>query len=787
MKKQLIPLLTLLLLTGCTYRQTEISETESVVPPPETTVAVPRPETAVVLTELVADNRTALRSEDDLFPDYLVLTNAGSKSENLSGWHLSQKEGRLHYVLPELTLESGESVTLYCDGWNRELHTDFSLKDEGESIVLSDKEGNVFWKLNYPALGEDQGYCLGDDGSYELRDLSRGADRPAGLCISECVSFNRSLLPVGKDEYFDWVELYNGGEETLDLADYTLSDKKDPESAYPIASRSLKPGEYCIVLCVGSDTPVSADPMLPFSLNGERDSVYLRHRDGSLLDYCSLHDIPLGGSYGREGGRWLYYEDPTPGEVNTRGYETVSGPVTVDVPEGCYEVDCLTVTLSGSGEVRYTLDGSEPTAESSLYTNPLKLTKTTVLRSRAFESGKCAGRVCGFSYILNEGHTIPVVSLIMDSEVFFECSRAGWPGIYHLEANTIEPELLTDVSFFEGGGEGFHTQSTVCLHGASTRESREKKSLKLTFRGAYGGDVHYDLFGDGEERYHTLCLRSGYMEDNTLLRDSICQSTAIETGAKVLALRNRYCVLYINGEYWGIYSLREAYSKAYAADHLGSSEEAVQIVRSKVRPGYEPELVELFNILTFNRFWTQSIYDRVAEIIDLESLADWLILESYFYNYDLPGNIRYIRADSESKFLYAFFDLDFGLRKYELDWMYTTLDAANQFGFITKPIVGFSEFQNLLLTRMAFLFEHGLSEETLLRYLEEYSSQLKPELAREYVRWEAGAADTAAMEEELRTIICDHRQSRCFESFCKRIYLDADTVRNQYFSGFDLE
>ena len=788
--KQLLMLLALLLLGGCTHKPTEtavtLPEAPAVVAEAPAVVAErPRPETAVVLTELVADNRTAMQSEDGLFPDYLVLTNAGSESEDLSGWHLSQKEGRWGYTLPMLTLKSGESVTLYCDGRNRELHTDFSLKAGGESIVLSDRDGNTLWALDYPALGGDQGYCRRADGDYELRDLSCGARLPAGLCISECVSFNRSLLPIGQ-EYYDWVELYNGGREAVDLADYTLSDKRDPDSAYPIASRSVKPGEYCVILCVGSDTPVSADPTLPFSLDGRRDSLYLRHRDGRLLDYCSLHDIPLGGSYGRSGESWLYYETPTPRKANGPGFEAVSGSVTADAPEGCYEVDSLTVSLSGSGEVRYTLDGSEPTAESALYTGPLTFSETTVLRARAYEPGKCPGRVCGFSYLLNEGHTLPVVSLIMDGNAFFKSCKANWAGIYYLEANTIEPELLTDVSFFEGNGEGFHAQSTVCLHGASTRHSREKKSLKLSFRGAYGGDVHYDLFGDGEERYHSLCLRSGYMEDNSLLRDSICQTTAIRTPAKVMTLRNRYCVLYLNGEYWGIYSLREAYSKAYAADHLGSSREEVSIVRSPVRAWYEEDMFRLMTFLSSHRASTPESYKAISDTVDLESLADWMVLETYFFNYDLPGNIRYIRANDHSPYLYAFFDLDFGLRRKNISWDHTLSDG-NQFGLLTSNIIRFPEFQQLLLERMALLYENGLCEETQLELLDRYAAELAPELPREYARWTVGAADTEERVNALREMILDHRQSQCFDSLCKRLYLDRAATAQQYFGGRELE
>ena len=783
MKKQLVLILLLLLLGGCSEKRTQTPAVPEAVP-----LAAPAAETPpcpVVLSELVASNRTAYAGDEGLFPDYLTLRNEGNESVNIEGWQLSQKAGRRGYALPAVTLGSGESVTIACDGWGRELHSDFSLKSSGESVVLSDAEGNVFWQVDYPALGEDEAYVRDPDGSYAIRDVSAGKkELPEGLYISECTPFNADFYPIAK-EYYDWVELYNGGSETLDLSDYTLSDKRDPENAVALPHTVLKSGEYTVVLCTGNDTPLSDWPIHPISLSAERDSLYLRNAEGELLDYCTLHDIPLNGSYGRQGADWVWFPKATPGKANGEGYGEISGAVSVDMAEGCYNAKRLTLTLSGSGEVHYTLDGSEPAADSPLYTAPLTIESTTVLRARSFEDGKLPGKISGWSYILNEGHSLPVVSLIVDPLGFFTAKSASWPGIYHLPANTVEPEQLTDVSFFDGE-EGFHAQSTISLHGASTRKSRDKKSLKLTFRGIYGGDVHYDLFGDGEERYHSLTLRSGYMADNSLLRDSICQSTAIDTGAQVLPLRNRYCVLYINGEYWGIYSLREAYSKAYAADHLGSSEDAVQIVRSRVRPEFNTDLVAFFDYLEYHRVWTQQEYDMVAEKFDLVSLADWMVLESYFYNYDLPGNIRYIRADENSKYQYAFFDLDFGLRKTGLDWEYTLIDNQ-QFGLITSQIIRFPEFQDLLFQRMALLFRQGLSQETMLHYLEQYSRELEPELEREYARWEKGAADTEEMLDKLRSQITAHRQSCCIESLCKKLYLDTESIKAQYFADREPE
>ena len=55
-----------------------------------------------------------------------------------------------------------------------------------------------------------------------------------------------------------------------------------------------------------------------------------------------------------------------------------------DLPHGLYDEASLTVGITPQGadsEIRYTTDGSEPTAQSTLYTEPLLLTSTTLLRA----------------------------------------------------------------------------------------------------------------------------------------------------------------------------------------------------------------------------------------------------------------------------------------------------------------------------------------------------------------------------------------------------------------------
>ena len=168
-------------------------------------------------------------------------------------------------------------------------------------------------------------------------------------------------------------------------------------------------------------------------------------------------------------------------------------------------------------------------------------------------------------------------------------------------------------------------------------------------------------------------------------------------------------------------------------------------------------------------------FETIRAAIDLESLADWMVLEAYFGNYDLPGNIRYIRASGEGLWHYAFFDLDFGLRKETIDW-WSVLDNGNQFGCVTTTVVRVESFRELLFTRMAALFEAGLGEELLLEKLDEYFTLLEDELPREFERWPDGVGDPQRCRAELENYITANRQRQCAASLLTHLHLKEDAL-----------
>lgn len=760
-----------------------------------------RAECSVVLSELMASNRCTLPGADGRFPDWIELLNTGRKDFDLSGWRLSQDvSAESGWCFPAGTrLSAGERLLLLCDGVNG---PGFSLSAEGESLWLCAPDGTPAWRQDWGRLEDDRSLSLDEtDGGYHIstepspgyENTAEGAlaaeaaaDCADALRINEVQTSNYRYHRQRDGEYYDWLEIYNASDEELQLSDYRLSDRADFDGAWSLPELTLRSGESYLIICSGDESLSDRYyTHAPFRLSAGEERLYLYDQSGRLRDFCYARDIPLDCSLGRMDGEkgWFILTEPSPEEPNRGGVRRAAQKPVAAVPQGVYEgVKELEVALSARGSIHYTLDGSTPTAKSPLYQEPIVLEETTVIRAISVEEGCLPSGAATFSYILNEGHTLPVVSVAADPAALF-----GAGGIYYVPSKARDQrEILGNMAIFDGEGSA-EGDCGIAIHGASSRNTRLKKSLKMTFRPRYGGHLQYDVFGDGLcSDYFSLVLRSGYMKDHTLLRDEVCAATALSCAETALGLRSRYCVVYLNGEYWGVYALRDAYSATYAANRLGTRPEDVFISRSPVRFSDNEDLETLYAFLKGNGGSQEEKYERIRAAFDLETLADWMVLQAYFTNYDLPGNIRYIRTDDNDLWKMAFFDLDFGLRVADVTWSHV-LDPVNEFGNLTRTVINQPEFRDILFRRMAMLFQNGLCEDRALSVLETYSSQIEGELPREYERWQEGAGDLSATRMELAEFIGSGRQSGCVDSLCAELGLDAAAIRAEYFGGMELE
>lgn len=705
----------------------------------------------LVIHEFMPKNRAVLRDEDGDFSDWIELRNLSSETVSLTGWSLSDEPGP-GWKLPELTLGPGEYLLVFASGKDRrggELHADFSLS-AGETIELKNADGVL---VDEAACGDpeaDVSIVRGEDGEfspclYPTPGFENSAAgylgfqnmQPAAgpLVINEVMVSNQGTYTDSYRGACDWVELKNISSASVTLSDWFLSDDHKDYALWRLPNKTLAPGQTILILCDGeAGTTPGGTPCAPFSLSDSGDRLFLSSEDG-LVDWASLRDIPSGCSFGRldaEPG-WYYFASPSPGEDNRDGGRYVASAPESLTPGGVYDgVDSVTVELtSAPGQtLRYTLDGSRPTARSREYTGPITLTKTTVLRAVCFEDGAMPSRALTQTFIINEGHTLPVLSLATDSVEDFDLMYWGkHKGI----------ELPASLSLYEKDGGGFTIGCGVSMNGETSLEMA-KKNMSVRFRGAYGADtLSYDIYGGGVTEFTNLLLRAGQDFPEAIVRNELCQELCAQAGAKVINQRSIWCVLYINGEYSGLYTLKEKSNEALYASLAGVSRDSVTVYEANVP--YDSDLYQdVIGFCAKNDMSLPENYAHVCSLIDIDSVIDWVIMESFCANVDLTeGNLRYCRStEDDGKWRMMFYDLDSTFRT--TGGVYGGLisdyaRANRQVSAMLVPLMDNDEYRDRFLRRAAELMSSALTNEAVLTELDAQAAIIAPEVERDYARF----------------------------------------------------
>ena len=727
------------------------------------------------ISEVMPSNKDYLYDEDGDSSDWLELINLSDETVSLHNCWLSNDSGKLSmWRFPDTALSSGERILIFCSGKDRsdrEYHTNFTLSRNGGNIWLS-SSGNVLNTVNYPEMEKDTSAVFLSETNqtpdtaiityYATPGFANSAegyeaflsayDRHGALVINEVVSYNCSL-PERKGQYYDWIELKNTSDQSVSLKDYYLSDQSETLRKVHLPDTQLDAGDTFIVFCSGNEELSSEQYFHAGFAVGAEDRLYLSDSEGKLSDRLYVHDIPLNGSMGRmdnESGYW-YFPDPSPGEENRNGYRRISKAPTASVSQGVYNNrNSIEIELNGDGAIYYTLDGSVPDQTDQRYDKPILITQTTILRAVSVEENKLTGTPATFSYILNENDTLPVTSLVCDPKEMF-----GYGGVYNA-VRVLDAKCDASVSFFDTNGEGFSAECSAELHGAHSRTVFKKKSFELKFASRYGGDVQYDLFGDGvRTRFSTLLLRGGSSANLDTVRDCFASKLMLEVCPWIYPQNTRYTAVYLNGEYYGIYAWREAYSEQYFADHTGMTEDGITMVRGPVAGG---ELLQLLNQIGSHSMSSSALYEDAAGKLDLDSLACWMAIQSYFDNQDINGNIRYVRLSETEKWQLIAYDLDYSCLTSTTGW--GTVLSSYQLGNVCRSLLANQDFRQLLLNNCADLYQNGFQTDRILEIYDELLAPLdEASVRKDCLRWNDDYAKWIKNTNAMRNHLGDFRMA----------------------------
>lgn len=721
-------LLLALLLSGCASGRGEQPVT------PEAPSPTPEAPPAVRINELMASNKSTL-AEGDAFPDWIELYNYGDAPAQLSGCVLNV-DGK-SYTLPEQELMPGGYAVIFCGGDE----VPASLPKAGAEVSILSAGGAELDSVSYENAESDVSLCRTEDGltaakyptpGFENSDEGFAAFQASRECasplvINEAMVYNEWYRSDDGGLY-DWVELKNVSGGELRLGDYYLSDDGNDRAMYRLPDETLAPGETYVIYCTGSAD--ASGSYAPFALNAQSDSLYLSDTDGRLCDYTLLRGIKYGGSYGRMPGEngYFFFASATPGADNAGGARCIAAEPVPGVEPGVYDgVEGMSLELSAGGTIYYTLDGSAPTESSQVYSAPIPLDATTVVRAINVEDGKLASDSVDLSYIINEGHTMPVASLVADPEDLF-----GGSGIYSNPA--LREERMGSIAYFDGE-DGFSLDCGIKIHGATSRFAQRKKSMKLCFRSRYDGELNYDLFENGVTTFSSVLLRAAQEDTfSTHMRDVFVHQLAIKCFPTLLAQDYKYTVLYINGEYWGVYAFREAHSADSYANHYGYDPDTVTQYKEAWEPG--SATAKLFDFMRYNRISdNDENYAYISAHIDVDSLIGWTILQAYCGNMDNnPPNFRMYYSTQDDKSSYALVDLDLGL--FQLSNTYDiALYSGYAYSLFPRTLLANEQFRGRFLTKLSECLTGEMSNDSANALIDELAAELRPEMERECDRW----------------------------------------------------
>lgn len=718
----------------------------------------------IVINEVLPDNKGNFKNKNGEYSGYIEVKNVSDKSINIANYSLSNSEDvSFKWQFPSIKLSPGEVTVVYTSGISRksgELSTGFKLKNKNGVAVLTNNKGKVIDKVEYKNLANGKAYIRNNNTMSEGSSISPGYDNgidgikdfqkkymstPDGLIINEVMNNNYKYLPQNGGNYYDWIELYNNSNDTIKLSDYCLTNTTNNICMYKLPNAELGKGEYYLVMASGTESLSNNKYKHANFKIGDVEGIYLT-KNRNIVDSILVSDVPNGSSIGKGKDYGVYYyKTPTPGNKNGNGDIAMSSMPTSSVSGGVFNnKDEIEVTLTGSGKIYYTLDGSTPTVSSKIYSSPLTIKETTVLRIMNKEDGKLESETKTYSYIMNENHKIAVMSLSIDNKKLNNVNS-------HTSLNSSVIEQ-TNVEFYDTDGNSFEVGAGLKLFGGSTR-SYKKKSYEIKFKKEFG-DAHlkYKVFDTVDSSmYESLVLRTGsqdefeYDNQRTVIKDVVATSLMDEyTDVDVQAYKP--IALYINGKYWGIYFIREKVDETFISNHYNvqATKENSSILRidGEVKFGTNKDYNSLINFVSNNSMSDKSNYDKVKDQIDITSLCDFWIGEIYTANYDIL-NTRYFSSSEvdNGKWKYIFYDIDSGFFRTNQNTFteYTNPNGMGAWNFPTtllRNLMKSDEFKKTFLERLSYNLKNTWSYDNVNKRIDEVIEEIgKDEFKRNAERW----------------------------------------------------
>ncbi len=498
--------------------------------------------------------------------------------------------------------------------------------------------------------------------------------------------YSTSNLDVIKDSFNkteDWIELFNTSTLDVDLSGWYLSDKENKPMKWQFPSGTvIRANGFITVLCSGKDGLYSGEYHTNFKLTQTEgnDIIIISNEQGIMMDMTNLNLTLTEHSNCRSNDGqdlWMVCTTPTFGSSNNESTQAIRYTQTPDMSlePGFYSGEqIVSITNNEANSVmRYTLDGSNPLSDSPIYSGPITISTTTVIKAKAFSNSNdiLPGKLDFRTFFIDESFSLPVYSIAADRVT----NLANGAGVL-LPIGSLEyfkDNRLEASSFGELNRHG--QDSWVLDHRSIDWISRDEMGYSKAVNAPIISSSDRDSYqrfmfrNSGDDNYPAI---DGFdHEGSTHLRDEYVQAIALENGMHLDVRKPERVILFLNGEYWGVYGMREKIvDHDYTDEYYNQGKEDIQFLSTwattEIEYGGQQALDDWINLRDFilsNDMSDDGNYKIIMDSIDLTSLIDYFTMNQVTVAVDwLNYNTGWWRGrnpnGTHKKWGYILWDLD---------------------------------------------------------------------------------------------------------------------------------
>ncbi len=550
-------------------------------------------------------------------------------------------------------------------------------------------------------------------------DLSKKKVNSKDVLIKSDIIINEvSLYPN------EAIEIKNIGNNDINLLGYSICDKSNKK--YFFKDENIKKNSYLVI----------DNSLFDFKINSN-DKLYL-YKNDVVVDIFNTGRLVENISTGIDNGKKVYYKDITLGKDNSNnlylGYSLVPS-FNID---GGYVSKGEKISLETSDDsiIYYTTDGSFPTKKSNKYTDPIVINQDTVIKAISYKDDFIESEVISRTFIVNRRHTLAYFSISTSKQDLF--SKTGIFTDY-----LSNDEKKANIEFYENDGTlALSFIADIKIAGSNSRLNPQK-SISVSLKRKYGiSSFTYPLFEDMKYNTFSSFLLRNAGEDPKGVRIMDAALTRVLKGKMDIDMQEyRPVVVYINGSYYGIYSLREKLNDDYIESKFGYDKDDIDIFKmNNIVRGSKDDYNKLITYASMHDSSSSFVYDELKKKIDIKEFINYWIVQSFYGNIDLV-NIRYWKS-KDSKWRWMLFDLDRAFENLDIDIGYPIKSVPIPlYSYVPSSIMLIrnlyhnEEVKDIYLKTLSYHLKNTFKPSNMNRIINELSLEIEDEMNYHIKRW----------------------------------------------------